>query len=340
MAKSSAERLRRFYRQFSGEDRVLIAIVADPDSMASAMAVKRLLWRKVAQVTIASVNVVKRPDNVAMVNLLRLDIKQIKEVDLQKQTRVVMVDSQPDHNPELAALCPQVIIDHHPDTGASAPFSDIRPKYGANASILTEYLRAARIKPSAKLATALFHAIKTDTSNFERQSIPEDVRAFQFLYRHINIHLARKIERSEIRLDFLKYFKAAISEMKLRKRRAFVHLGTVPNPDVGVLVADFFMRVIGISWSLVSMLYENRLVIILRNDGLQKNAGKLAKDSFGHMGSAGGHKSMARAEIELDRLKGVCLEDSKQVNQWIITAVEKRAKNEPNVPFSKEHFTK
>ena len=38
MKLSIAEKLRRFYDQFSGEDRVLIIINADPDAIASAIA--------------------------------------------------------------------------------------------------------------------------------------------------------------------------------------------------------------------------------------------------------------------------------------------------------------
>ena len=70
MALSSSERLRRFYDLFSCENQVLVLINADPDAIASAMAVKRLLWRKVAGVSIAHVNIVKRPDNLTMIRLL------------------------------------------------------------------------------------------------------------------------------------------------------------------------------------------------------------------------------------------------------------------------------
>jgi len=70
MRRSAADKLRRFYKNFSGEDRVLVVINADPDAIASAMAIKRLLWRKVAGVTISNVNVISRPDNAAMIRLL------------------------------------------------------------------------------------------------------------------------------------------------------------------------------------------------------------------------------------------------------------------------------
>ncbi|MFO7687528.1 MAG: DHH family phosphoesterase [Desulfobacterales bacterium] len=326
MPKSASERLRRFYDQFSNNDAVLIVINADPDAIASAMAVSRLLWHKVATTTIGHVNEIKRPDNLAMIRLLGIKLTHIDQINREHHQRVVMVDSQPKHHPVLETFAPQVIIDHHPDTGVQAPFLDIRPKYGATASIMTEYLRAAKIKPSVKLATGLFHAIKTDTCDFERHTLLEDVRAFQFLFRHANIYIARKIEQAEIRLDFLKFYKIALQNMILRSGRVFAHLGTVPASDVCVLIADFFMRVNGVNWSIVSGVFERKLIVILRNDGIRKNAGTVAAKGFGQIGSAGGHKSTARAEIDLDALKNqVDVKNERKLVQWIMRHIERRA---------------
>ena len=113
--------------------------------------------------------------------------------------------------------------------------------------------------------------------------------------------------------------------MRRRRGRIFVHLGPVTNPDICVLIADFFMKVDSINWSIVSGVSEKRLTIILRNDGLRKNAGNTAKKSFGHMGSAGGHKSMARAEITIDELRTfVRPSDEKLVSEWVIKQIEKK----------------
>ncbi len=326
MKGSSSEKLRRFYEQFASENRVLIVIQADPDSIASAMAVKRLLWRKTASITIASINVIKRPDNIAMVRLLGVNLTHVEQIAQLKYDRVVLVDSQPNHNEVFNKFPPHVIIDHHPDTGVKAPYLDIRPTYGATATILTEYLRAAKIKLSVKLATGLFHAIKTDTSNFERKTIIEDVRAFQYLFRHANIPLARKIEQCEFTFDFLKYFNLAFQKMRRRKGRIYTHLGTVTNPDACVVIADFFARVQFVTWTIVSGFYNGILIIILRNDGLRKNAGKVASLSFGPFGSAGGHKSMARAEVPVKSLKElVDYRDENKMMRWIINRIEKRA---------------
>ena len=326
MSLSASEKLRCFYDQFSSDDHVLVVINADPDAIACAMAVKRLLWRKVASADISNINTIKRPDNLAMIRLLGVNLTHISKVDKAGFNRFVILDSQPEHNDAFSGINPDVIIDHHPETGAQASFMDIRPQYGAAASILTEYLRAARIKPSSKLATGLFFAIKTDTNNFVRQTSFEDVRAFQFLYKHANIPLVRKIEQADLRYDFLKYFKSALENICRRKSRVFVNLGPVINPDICVLIADFFMRVDSINWSIVSGIYSGKLIIVFRNDGLRRNAGKVAKQSFGSIASAGGHKNMARAEIPVaDLEERVTYKDNKILLKWIINQVEKRA---------------
>jgi nanoRNase/pAp phosphatase (c-di-AMP/oligoRNAs hydrolase) len=326
MTLSAPEKLRRFYDLFTGNDHVLIVINADPDAIASAMAVSRLLWRRILTVAISNVNTIKRPDNLAMLRLLGVSLIPFKDIDQSQYQKVVIVDSQPNHNEFMTQLSPDAIIDHHPETNAKAPYLDIRPNYGATATILTEYLRAARIKPSVKLATGLFHAIKIDTNAFKGQTVIEDVRAFQYLFRHANIHLARKIEQADLRLDFLRYFKTALQTMRLRKGRVYVHLGSVVNPDVCVIIADFFMRIISVTWSIVSGTCDKKLIVIFRNDGIRKNAGKVAKESFGQFGSAGGHKNMARAEIAMSDLKPqVDHRDEKKLLRWLILRVEKRA---------------
>ena len=326
MSRSVPEKLRRFYDQFLGNDHVLIVINADPDAIASAMAVSRLLWRKVLNVTITHINTINRPDNLAMIRLLGVSMVPFEEITVDQFSRIVIVDSQPDHNENMAELKPDVIIDHHSESGAKAPFLDIRPDYGATATILTEYLRAAKIKPSAKLATGLYHGIKTDTNDFKGRTQIEDVRAFQYLFRNANIHLARKIEKADLRFDLLKYFIIAMQNMRRRKGKVYIHLGHVVNPDVCVLIADFFMRINTATWSIVSGICDKKLTIIFRNDGIRKNAGKVAKEGFGKLGNAGGHKNMARAEIALNDLKEhVDTRDDNKLLSWIIGRTARRA---------------
>jgi len=266
-----------------------------------------------------------------MIRLLGIKLVHVEEIDPKKYSRFVIVDSQPNHHEAFGRFDFDVIIDHHPVTPVNGRFMDIRPRYGSAASILTEYLRAAKIKPSVKLATGLFYAIKTDTSNFERESLMEDVRAFQFLFHHANTHLARRIDQAELKLNFLKYFRKALREKRVRKGKIFAHLGLVSTPDVCVLIADFFMRIDSVDWSIVSGIHDKKLIICFRSDGLRKNAGKLARERFGEIGSAGGHKNMSRAEIPLENLKPLtdCRDDTK-LSAWIISQVVKSTRKRAN----------
>ncbi len=326
MKMRNRKRLQLFYDRFVGGDHVLILMTADPDAMASAMAAKRLLWRKVSSIALAHTNVIRRPDNLAMIRLLGIDLQHVDDIHIEDYSRFVLLDSQPSHHEFFEGLTFDVIIDHHPDTAPAAGFKDIRPSYGATATLMTEYLRAARIKPSKKLATALFHGIKTDTRNFERQTQIEDVVAFQYLFRYANIPLARHIEKADLQMNFLKYFRRAIDDRRLRKGKMFVHLGAVHNPDICVLVAEFFMRIDTVQWSIVSGVCDKRLTVVFRNDGLRRNAGQVAHESFGAFGSAGGHRTMARGELPLATLpETVDPRDTRKFTNWLIQRVQKRA---------------
>ena len=68
-------------------------------------------------------------------------------------------------------------------------------------------------------------------------------------------------------------------------------------------IADFLSHVADIDWVLVSGIHNDKLVVIFRCDGYRKSAGKLASRAFGHLGSAGGHKGAARAEVLLKDLE-------------------------------------
>jgi nanoRNase/pAp phosphatase (c-di-AMP/oligoRNAs hydrolase) len=300
-----SENLQKLFALFKPKDKVLITIDADPDAMASAMALKRLLWHKVHSVTIAHFNDIVRFDNVTMVRLLKIPLVKLQQIDAQAFSKTLLVDGQPHHHEAFSAFHYDAVIDHHPITMAvDAPFVDIRPSYGATATMMTEYLRSAKIRPSKSLATALLCAIRVDTHNFELHAFEDDVKAFHYLFPLANMNLLRKIEISDMGVKDLKYFQQALENKRIIKGKIFSHLDQVHSPDILVLLADFFMRCDEVGWTVVSGVYQQNLIVIIRNDGFRKNAGSKAIKAFGRMGSAGGHRAMARAEIPLANLDG------------------------------------
>lgn len=288
---------------FQKDDDVLIVISADPDALACSMAVKRLLRYRVKSITIAYPNEVRRLSNIAMIDLLKIRADKLQNLKLDDYSKKIMLDSQPPHLPIFKNINFDVVIDHHPVTNSwEATHVDIRPDYGAASSIMVEYIRAAELKPSVHLATALFYAIKVDTHNFEKKAHIADAISFRYLFNIANKNLVRKIELSELRLSELGYFKTALAEMKISKKRLYAHVGRVRSPDILVIIADFLNQVNDISWVFVSGIHGERLVVIFRCDGYKKNAGKLATKIFGEVGSAGGHREAARAEVPLKNL--------------------------------------
>ncbi len=296
--------LERLYQLFSHEDRLLILIDPDPDSIASALALKRLLWRRVAACVISTIRPITRSQNQRMVDLLGVPLTALSEVNPAEFNKKAIVDSQPPHHPGFAGFSYELIIDHHPiNPDSQARLMDIRPRYGATSSIMTEYLRAARLKPSLKLATALYYGIKTDTANFERHAVEADVRAFHYLFRFTRQPLVRRLEFQDLSLSMMKYFQQVLRGFIIRQHRLYGFLGPVSSPDILVILADFFLRFEKIAWTILGGIYQDKLVVIFRNDGLRKNAGRLAEKAFGKFGAAGGHATSARAEIPLDSLK-------------------------------------
>ena len=301
--RSISENLNKLFNLFESKDRVLITIDADPDAMASAIALKRLLWHKVQSVTIAHFNEIVRFDNATMVRLLKIPLVKLQQVDSKDFSKTLLVDGQPHHHEAFGDFNYRAVIDHHPITMAvEADFVDIRPNYGATATMMTEYLRSAKIRPSKSLATALLYAIRVDTHNFELQALEEDVKAFRYLFPLANMNLLRKIEISDMGVRDLRYFQQALESKRIIKGKVFSHLDNVQAADILVLVADFFMRCHEVGWTIVSGVYNKNLVVVIRNDGFRKNAGTWAIKAFGKLGSAGGHRAMARAEIPLANL--------------------------------------
>ena len=301
------EQVERLLSLFNKEENWLIAINADPDALGSALALRRMMARKVGDIAIAQINEIKRPDNLSMIRYLRIPTQKLIPNLAAQYDKFALVDSQPHHNPEFSNIKFSVIIDHHPlskENPVEADFVDIRPKYGAVCTMMTEYLYNMKIRPAKLLATALMYGIRCDTRTFEREFIDADMSAFKYLNKFADPKLLNRISRSEFHLDWMRYFSRAFYNLRRIGHGLFAHCGNVENPDILVIVADFFTRVHNVPWVVVSGTADDKLVVILRGDGMRRDMGKMAQSLMNGLGSAGGHKQAARAEVEVAALDG------------------------------------
>lgn len=294
-------RVQQYQRYFSDADRVLILLHndPDPDAMASGLALRNVLRRTKTTAIIGAIQGVTRPENLRMINLLDIHVEAIAAESLKDFDRIALVDVQPHYFGGLLERA-DLVIDHHPEQpGYTAVFKDIRPDYGSTSTILTEHLRAVDVNISERTATAMLYAIKSDTLFFNRQTNRVDLEAFSYLYPLSDAALIRKMEGAEITLERLDYVLKAYRGGSLADQVFCAFLGPSAREDFIPYVADFFLQLEDVKWTVVAGIVNDALVVSVRNLGYSKNAGEFVRRFFADIGSAGGHRAMAKAVIPM-----------------------------------------
>src|SRR4051794_12434319 len=294
-------RVQQYQRYFSDADRVLILLHndPDPDAMASGLALRNVLRRTKTTAIIGAIQGVTRPENLRMINLLDIHVEAITHESVKEYDRVAMVDVQPHY---FGGVIDRVdlVIDQHPEQpGYTAVFKDIRADYGSTSTILTEHLRAVDVNISERTATAMLYAIKSDTLFFNRSTNRVDLEAFSYLYPLADAAMIRKMEGAEITSERLEYVMKAHQGGILAEQVFGAFLGPMPREDFIPYVADFFLQLEDVKWTVIAGIVNDKLVVSVRNLGYTKNAGEFVRRFFSEIGSAGGHRAMAKAVVPL-----------------------------------------
>lgn len=296
-------RVQQYQRYFADADRVLILLhnEPDPDALAAGLALRTILRRTRTTAIIGALKGVSRPENVRMADLLDIQVETLTPADFASFDRIATVDVQPHYFPgQLPRV--DLVIDHHPEqTGYTTVFKDIRPEFGSTCTILTEHLRAVDVNISERTATAMLYAIKSDTLFFARHTNKSDLDAFTFLYPLADAALIRKMEGAEITLERLEHVTRALATSRLRHQVFSAFVGETTREDFIPYTADFLLQVEGVKWTIVSGIVGGQLIISVRNLGYSRNAGDFVKANFGDIGSAGGHRALAKAVVPAER---------------------------------------
>jgi nanoRNase/pAp phosphatase (c-di-AMP/oligoRNAs hydrolase) len=304
-------------KRFESAESVLVLLQddPDPDAIASGLALRQVLGRNKQTAPLGSFGRVTRPENIAMVKLLEIEIEKITKNNIKNFDSIAVVDLQPPH---LSSPPKEIdlVIDHHPEQfNYKSNIKDIRPSYGATSTILLEYLLCTNSSIGTRLATAMLYGIKSDTFALSREVNEWDVQAFSYLYPLANQNLMRRIERPELPPAALDALSLALKNRRVIDKVAFVNLGRVERDDLIPQMADFSLSFEGIEWAFVSGVYESNYIISVRNVGYVRAAGRVLKEAFGDIGSAGGHASMAKAIIPLAEFHRVWDIDQRNIRQ-------------------------
>jgi len=303
------DRLRKLLQVAKGHQRAVVLTHdnPDPDAVASACGLAHLLTQCAGVAcTPAYGGIIGRAENKAMLKVLHLPIQPVSRIEHQPHDLICLVDTQPEvGNYSLAsANLPQLVIDHHPARPSSllAAFHDVGGPAGATSTMVTLYLRVARLVPAPALATALFYGIKSDTRDLGREYDPADIDCYNWLFPLIDKPALSRIEHPSVPARYFAAYHRAYERARLHGggEAVVVDMGDVYVPEIVPEVAEKLVSLEGLRWSLATGSYKNELYLSLRLNDRRVNAGKLVREVCAPLGgSAGGHGAMAGARVPL-----------------------------------------
>jgi nanoRNase/pAp phosphatase (c-di-AMP/oligoRNAs hydrolase) len=276
----------------------------DPDSLASSATLKFLLEQLAGiKCRIVYAGVIGRAENQAMVKLLRLPIRPLRPIRrVRRPMNVALVDTQPrsGNNPYPRSYKPRIVIDHHPLLKSTeAAWVDVRPNYGATATILFEYLEASGLTPPAPLATALAYGVSSETRDLGREASPGDVRAYLGLFPLVQKKVLARIEHPRLPRSYFSAIDRALHRAFSYRNVIGSKLGNVDSPDIVAEVADFLMAHERMTWCITIGCFQDQIYISLRSTNFKARAGGLMKKLLGRQGTAGGHGQMAGGQVDV-----------------------------------------
>jgi len=322
----TAAKWQRMRQMLTPQDKVGIILCGepDPDSMASGWALQHVLRPRVHTIRMLATQPVKREQNLRFLRTLKIPVEFVTDIPWSTFNKTALVDAQPHffHSPPPQPF--DIVIDHHPRRESPGlRCADIRPNYGATATILLEYLLVAGVSLPRTLATALWFALRTDTDNLTRLVHTADLAAYSFLYRKSDRAMVHWLEQSDIPAAYRELYIRGLYLLDPARGRDVIYLGDVPQPDACVHVADFLARFMGVRWIAVAGMARQMLYVIFRSGNFSTNVGSIARRKLESFGTAGGHRDKARAEIPAATLASVLnapLTDV-QVEQWLRTVL-------------------
>lgn len=303
---SFTDKVAEFHSRIVPANSVLIVThdYPDPDCIASAFGIAQLLafW-KVPSTVITFGGFVGRAENRAMIRFLNISTIPFVLTDINDFDKIILVDSFPGKgNVSLPISVPiDAVFDHHP----SGPldhltfFHDIRQDYGATSTIVTKYLLESNCPISAKLATALFFGIKTDTGDMRREVTVHDLECYKYLFDIMDHQVLARIENPDRDVEFFRLLHRAAESAVNYDNLGYTHLGNVSTPDYVAEMADLFHSLEKLDWMICSGIFKNQIFFSIRSKK-SDTAGVFAEQLAHRLGgSGGGHARVAAGRIPI-----------------------------------------
>lgn len=298
---------KRFVESKGGGGRWLVMTHdnPDPDAIAAAGVLSKIL--RVAfhrRVTTAYGGLIGRAENQQMVKVLGIRLSHRRHLIWKNYRHFALVDTQPrtGNNQLNPTITPDAVFDHHPvrRTTQGVPFIDIRPDYGATATILVEYLLASGIEVSRRNATALIYAIRSETQDFGREFAGPDRKIYDELLPMVDKRALARIQSAPLPATYFRDLHQALENLESVGKLIVSNLGELEQPDIVPEIADLLLRMERKTWSLASGLYNGRIYLSIRTSNSRADAGRVMRRLVGKKGKGGGHGMTAGGWVDLE----------------------------------------
>jgi len=273
----------------------------DPDSLAGAAVLGRILGERTGiDCRIGYGGLIGRAENRAMVKYLKMKVSRLNRLKAERRQAYALVDTQPGsgNNSLPAGIKPLIVIDHHPLRRQSgSPFLDVRPDYGASATILTEYLLASNSAVTAQMATALAYAIISETEDLGREASRADIDAYLRIFPKANQKILARIRHPKLPVYYFTSLQKAIANAFIYRNIIGSRLGSIEHPDLVPQVADLLITHERMGWCICTGRYKGEIYISIRTINVKAEAGRLLRRIVNRRGTAGGHGMIAGGRI-------------------------------------------
>jgi len=311
----------------STEERMAILIhrSPDPDSIASAAALRAIAGSRNVEADIVYEGEIGHQENRAFVNLLGIELVSREEIDLDDYDTFALVDAAKGGEPDVEGV--DVIIDHYEhDHEHDAAFSDIRPNVSATSTILTKYIQELDLNLDQTVATALLYGIRAETLDFKRDTTPADLTAAAYLYPFADHDTLEQVESPSMSPETLDVLAEAIRNREVQGSHLVSNAGFIRDRDALSQAAQHLLNLEGITTTAVFAIADDTIYLAARSKDIRMNIGKVLADAFGDMGETAGHSTDASVEIPLGIFTGLDTSDDNRDTLLELTEEAVKAK--------------
>ena len=281
----------------------------DPDSIASAVALKAIAEHLDVDADILYFGDIGHQENRAFVNLLDVEMEAISREDadaLGEYDTIALVDHSLliDEDVELSV---DVLIDHE-DVDLEEeelPFVDIRPQMNSTSTILTKYLQEFDLSLGEDVATALLYGIRAETLDFKRDTTPADLTAAAYLYPFADHDVLEQVESPSMSPETLDVLAEAITNRDVQGSHLVSNAGFIRDREALEQAAQHLLNLEGITTTAVFGIADDSIYLAARSKDIRLNIGSVLQDAFEEIGEAAGHSTQASVRIPLGIFTGI-----------------------------------